>query len=213
MKTNAARILKWEQGLGQVKDGMYADLLVIRKTTGDPYARLIEATEADVGLVVIDGVPRYGRKSLMQRLVADLEPWKVGTQIQAFHLEKARLDATTVLDLPLKQAADLLRDGLNRLPELATAPSGGGGAAGLAPASAVGPRPASDWPWRLDLDDDVDNAFLVSAAASVPFKEVAVPLELDPLTVVDDPSYLSRLRNQGEHVPEYVRKGLARLYR
>jgi len=59
----------------------------------------------------------------------------------------------------------------------------------------------------------VDNAFLVSAAAAMPFKEVAVPLELDPLTVVDDPSFLSRVRNQGEHVPEYLRKGLARLYR
>jgi len=211
--TNAARILKWEQGLGQVKDGMYADLLLIRKTTGDPYARLIDATEADVGLVVIDGVPRYGRKSLMQRLVSDLEPWKVGTQHQAFHLEKVSLDATTVLDIKLKDAADLLRDGLNRLAELSTASGGGGGAEGLAPAGAVGGQLASDWPWRLDIDDDVDNAFLVSAAAAMPFKEVAVPLELDPLTVVDDPSFLSRVRNQGEHVPEYLRKGLARLYR
>ncbi|MGQ0605292.1 MAG: amidohydrolase family protein [Anaerolineales bacterium] len=208
--TSAARILGWENALGKVRTGMYADLLVLQKTTGDPYARLIESTEADIGLVIIGGLPRYGRKSMMQKFTAELESWNVGKKNQAFHFETAGPTNPIVVDLALKAARDLLRDGMNRLPELASTAPGNGGGGFLGLADAAGGQAATAW--RLDFTDDVDSAFFASAGASVPYKDVAVAMELDPLTVVDDPDYLERVASQLPHVPGYIRQGLAGLY-
>ena len=64
----AASLMGWEQQLGRIADGALADLLVIGARDGDPWDRLVEATEADVDLVVVGGIPRYGSKTLMQHL-------------------------------------------------------------------------------------------------------------------------------------------------
>ncbi len=206
---DAARILGWDGMLGQLKPGQYADVLVIRSTDGDPYARLLEADEADIGLVVIGGQPRYGRRSLMTRLTTALETWKVGRKTQAFCFEASSPGNPISVDLTLKAAQTRLHDGLQRLPELArNLPDGDGGLLGLLPVN--GSVHAGGW--RLNFDDDVDTAFLASASASVPYKDVAVPIELDPLTVVDDPDYLERIAGQLDHVPDYIRHGLASLY-
>ena len=66
--TEACRILKWDGVAGQVKEGMFADLMVIAKTGGNAYARLVEATEADIALTVIGGAARYGRKTHLEKL-------------------------------------------------------------------------------------------------------------------------------------------------
>ena len=50
-----------------------------------------------------------------------------------------------------------------------------------------------------------------SRAATVPLSTVLQAIELDPLTVADDPNFLSDIANQ-PNVPEPVRAGLASLY-
>jgi hypothetical protein len=208
---DAAAILGWGAMLGKVKAGMLADLVVIRTRAGDPYTRLLKSTEADIGLVVIGGAPRYGRKSLVQRLTSRFEPWTVGRQAQAFDFERTTPESPIVVDLALRAAVDLLTDGFARLPELAVASAGGGGGAflGVAGGPSGGATPAL---WRLDFDDDVDSAFFAGAGSAVQYKEVAVPVKLDPLTVVDDRDYFARFSQQLGHVPEWLRHGLPDLY-
>src|SRR3954471_4791118 len=78
-----ARLLGWDGLLGSLQPGARADLIVVdddRPGGGggaggaggaaarDPYRLLIEASEADLNLVVLDGVPRLGRPGLMTRL-------------------------------------------------------------------------------------------------------------------------------------------------
>ena len=57
--------------IGALAKGMYADLLLIRKKGGDAYQALLEASPADVRLVVIGGVPVYGDRELMEKLLPD----------------------------------------------------------------------------------------------------------------------------------------------
>ena len=48
-------------------------------------------------------------------------------------------------------------------------------------------------------------------AASAPLSTILRPIELDPLTVADDPNFLSDIANQ-PNVPEPIRAGLANLF-
>jgi 5-methylthioadenosine/S-adenosylhomocysteine deaminase len=64
-----ARIARIDDRIGQLKAGMYADLLVIRRKEGSAYDSVVTASPADVQLVVIDGRPVYGDSVLMQQLL------------------------------------------------------------------------------------------------------------------------------------------------
>lgn len=67
--TNPAKTLKWDDKVGSVKEGMYADLVLVEKRDNDPYKSLIHSTEDDVELVIIDGRPYYGDVDIMQELI------------------------------------------------------------------------------------------------------------------------------------------------
>lgn len=62
--SNAARATMWQDAIGRVAEGMHADLLVLDGAAADPYEQLIAATEADVRLVLVDGVVRAGSAEL-----------------------------------------------------------------------------------------------------------------------------------------------------
>jgi cytosine/adenosine deaminase-related metal-dependent hydrolase len=55
---NAARMIKWEEQIGTLEKNKLADLIIIEGKTGDPYAQMLHASEKDLSLVVINGVPR-----------------------------------------------------------------------------------------------------------------------------------------------------------
>lgn len=55
--------------VGALKQGLYADLLLIRKIGANPYQALLHSSPADVRLVMIGGVPIYGDRDLMERLL------------------------------------------------------------------------------------------------------------------------------------------------
>lgn len=59
--SNPAKLLGWDQIVGQIKVGMTADLVVVDDHGGsDPYRALIDAVESKVQLVLIGGDPLYG---------------------------------------------------------------------------------------------------------------------------------------------------------
>ena len=64
--SGAAALLGWAGRVGTIHPGAKADLLVVDGTDRDPFSQLIESRERDVGLVCIEGVPRYGRRDWVQ---------------------------------------------------------------------------------------------------------------------------------------------------
>lgn len=68
--TTPAKILGWEDKVGKIKVGMYADLLVVddTKKTRSGYKNLIMATEENVQLVFVGGNPLYGDEAWMKQL-------------------------------------------------------------------------------------------------------------------------------------------------
>ena len=65
-----AHVAGLDDEVGFIRPGLRADLLVIAADDDDddvdPYRRVVGATPADVRLVVIDGVPIYGDRELME---------------------------------------------------------------------------------------------------------------------------------------------------
>jgi cytosine/adenosine deaminase-related metal-dependent hydrolase len=74
--TNPARTLRWFDKVGSIEVGKTADLLVITKPAhpsaeelpDTPYRNLIDATEKEVRLVLVDGEPLAGDVSIMATL-------------------------------------------------------------------------------------------------------------------------------------------------
>ena len=56
-----------------------------------------------------------------------------------------------------------------------------------------------------------EQAQIRAAAESKPLSEVLTPLQRDPLTVVDDRTFLDRIAAQ-PNLPDYVKQGLPDLY-
>ncbi len=65
---NAAIVAGWEDFVGKISTGLYADLLVIDDPGGNPYRALIDTIDEDVLLTVIEGEPLYGLIDWMERL-------------------------------------------------------------------------------------------------------------------------------------------------
>ncbi len=64
-----AKIARIDGRIGRLQAGLYADLLVLRPRRGNPYDAVVNATPADVRLVVIGGRPVYGDADLLQKLL------------------------------------------------------------------------------------------------------------------------------------------------
>jgi cytosine/adenosine deaminase-related metal-dependent hydrolase len=221
---NAARILKWERALGTIEVGKRADLLVVNGRSGDPYARLLAARETSITLVVINGVPRYGQPRLMEPFGPGSEMWQVGAARRVLNLTQVSADPA-VGELTLEAAQERLRDGLQRLAELARALEDPQNAMLLVAAAAAetgGPV------WFLELDHHEPpgiaqrphlplaetgelTGLLEPVLASVPLSQLLEPIELDPLTIADDGRFFARLARQ-PNLPDYIRTELPPLY-
>ena len=73
---NGARAVRWDDQVGSIETGKAADLIVMSDPLvrarpdlpPSPYRSLIDATEADVALVLVNGEPVAGDVSTMQSL-------------------------------------------------------------------------------------------------------------------------------------------------
>jgi hypothetical protein len=66
--TSPAKTLNWCEMVGSLRSGLFADLAVILGSPSAPYRSLIEATEEDLLLTVVDGDSLFGLPSFLQIL-------------------------------------------------------------------------------------------------------------------------------------------------
>ena len=222
---DAAAILKWQKAVGTLEPGKRADLVVIAGKASDPYEALIQAKETAIQLVMINGVPRYGIPELLRALGVEGQALRVGGEARRLFLEQITADHE-VANVSLSTARSILRKAFHDLPKLARALE--------KPKPKKATRAALDAPepvvWSLALDEiqatgidqrprlpfngprDFTGPDRISVrAAAAPLSTILEPLTLDPLTVADDPNFLTVIANQ-PNVPDAIRTGLAQLY-
>jgi len=211
--TNAAAILNWQDRLGSIEAGKRADLLVIGGASQDPYGALLKAKESSIQLVMINGVARFGAPALMLSLGSSGEGVTVGGVKRLLYLEQKTSDPDVAL-ISLDQARTKLAKTLKDLPQ-------------LKPQAPLLTRFEQPLTWFLALDElsptgmDVRHHLPMMgrptmAAARGPIATKAgppklIPLELDPITAVDDSDFLGRL-GQEANLPAFVKEGLPLLY-
>ena len=220
---NPAAMLGWGDALGSLVDDHFADLLVVAGTDGDPYDHLLTASERDIALVVVDGVARFGRPSLMEALDpgAPFETVKIDGLDRRLFLTEAAADPI-VGGLTLAAARSALTNALANLAALAKLledPPPGTALAALS-------DPTPQWFLELAQDEPAGLALrphlpgpdgqptavveMPLAAAAKPLSKLLVPMTLDPMTVSDDADYWARIGAQ-KTIPAAIRTALAAL--
>jgi cytosine/adenosine deaminase-related metal-dependent hydrolase len=121
--TNPAKTLRWTQEVGSVEPGKFADLLVITRPEhpstenlpNSPYRNLIDATEQDVRLVLVNGEPLAGDVALM----ATLKPGDYEVVTSSMGCFQKAIDVTNPTVLKgtetFAQIQQSLRDALNAM--------------------------------------------------------------------------------------------------
>lgn len=191
---NAALIVGWEDALGTIEDDKYADLLVIDGEEGDPYEKLVRATERNVQVVVVQGYARYGDEDLMKGFSypkSKLESLKVGGKNKKLYLAQA---GDPLKSLGFADTVTTLSDSMSRLRELEAEVT-----------SAAFELSSDEEPFQLELDND-DFAELEGMEPELA-AEVELPesIELDVPTVIDDENYFERLK-EIKHLPSALHK-------
>lgn len=211
-----ARMLGWDEHIGSLEAGKRADLIVVHGATGDPYDALVDATEAAITLVVINGVPRCGTTTLMSEFgLGAGERIHVAGRTRVVNLVQPTADPA-VEALSVAEAIDRLEGALAALPDSSSSTG-----RRVARAQPTGDRAL------LAVSDVIDNHMSSSphlpfhgrltgpklrAPATSPRRAVgSLPaLTLDPLTAVDDPAYYKALGTEA-NVPVDVRDGIVKL--
>jgi len=215
---DAAAILKWDQAIGSLEKGKRADLTVWKDKAHDPYAALIKATETDLKLVMINGVPRYGNPEVMQKLNATGETLKVGGQRRTLFLTQKTASAP-VAKISLSEGIDTLKLALKELPNQGTRRM-----------AHIGSRPMSSRTrrgietWVLALDEVTETG--MELRPHLPYDgELTMPiakgkllsaaalqaLELDPITMADDSDFIDTIKGE-LNVPPFIKNGIGSLY-
>jgi 5-methylthioadenosine/S-adenosylhomocysteine deaminase len=189
-----AKMMGWNTFLGSVEATKQADLLVIGRADGDPYSTLIAATETDVAAVVIGGKLRAGRASLVDPTTPGVELIHVANQSMVLDLVD---DPTQPLaNVTLQASIATLTTALQNLPDLAKTFQ-----AGHAELKGATGR----FTLRLDMDESLAAAAVSGAAAIAPGD--VDPMVLDPITAVDDTTFIPRLQ-KNINLPQWLKNAL-----
>lgn len=211
--SNPAKILGWEKALGSLEAGMKADILIVGGYHGNPYKKLIHATEKSLLGVFINGVPRCVQKRILNKFDfddTDIEKFKIENVTRYIYLKES--DPENILHgISLKDSQNKIAAGLQNLDELANQLENASGGSLL---SASDNPLHTDWILVPDLHVDADGHALEEGhlewGAGIPFSELAEPLPLDRLTVVEDDEHFRRM--SFHPLPDYIRKGLPSFY-
>jgi cytosine/adenosine deaminase-related metal-dependent hydrolase len=208
-----ARLLGWDAHLGSITPGHRADLVVVNGTTGDPHGCLLDATETDVTLVLINGVPRSGTPHLMTACgITTGEDLTIDGHPRRVNLTEASADPA-VASLTVAEAQAALGAALSALPDhdqhlLARIPEHQIRLAveGLVD-NQMSPRP------HLTLAGAPTGPNLPGSRAAVgAAPPINLPaLTLQPLTAAGDPGYGQTLASE-INLPAAVRDGLIAQY-
>lgn len=207
--STAAKVMKWDKALGSIEAGKIADLTVMDGTSADPYGKLIASRETDVALVLIDGVAKYGSKALMDAMSVQGEAVTVGGTAFVASFDKD----PNLAYVTLKDATADLKTALKNLPSIA---NGHSHAHALSALHALGVAPRSGGTtWQLADEEHDHPPFDLSPGAHAAFhammaatpKPVPVAVDLDPLTVADDPHFAASLQTE-KNIPAAVKTAL-----
>jgi 5-methylthioadenosine/S-adenosylhomocysteine deaminase len=131
--TNPAKTLRWTQEVGSIEPGKFADLVLITRPAhpsgpdlpNSPYRNLIDATEEDVRLVVVNGEPLVGDVAIMDQFKPG--DYEIVTSVGSC-FEKA-IDVTNPAvpqgTEPFAEIQTALRDALNAMGGDNPPPGGG----------------------------------------------------------------------------------------
>lgn len=189
-----ASMLGWLPFVGTLEARKAADFLILDGAGGDPYRNLIETDESKIVAVVIDGRPRSGRATIVDPRTPGVELIHVAGQDLVLDIIDAAnhpLGGTT-----LTSAIATMEHALQNLPDVARE------AHNMSPLM-VGAteqwRPVPDY-------EDRESAPLFSAG-SLPGPGEVEPLNLDPITAIDDSNFADRIRANG-NVPGWLKAAL-----
>ncbi len=208
-----ARMVKWDKLVGSLEPNKRADVLVLNKKTDEPYKTLILAHEEDISLVVIDGVPRYGSKTLMNAAKATSDEVTVAGHKR--HVQYHDAAANPEIDaVTLGSATSTLKTFFGNLPDPP------------APVHAPGDGHAKKATVRLVLDElDPNEAqrpmlpyhghatagWSPTAKAFAASPKPLVPIDIDPLTVKDDEKILETVKDE-TNLPDWLKAGIKAAY-
>jgi 5-methylthioadenosine/S-adenosylhomocysteine deaminase len=84
-----ARVAHIDDKVGTLLPGMLADFILVRPLNSGSheniYDQIVAAQVTDIDLVVIDGIPAYGRTDLLKKLAINTEPISVCNQMRALN--------------------------------------------------------------------------------------------------------------------------------
>jgi cytosine/adenosine deaminase-related metal-dependent hydrolase len=220
---NPARICKWESQLGSLEPGKLADIVAVNGTRGDPYELLLNARESSITLVMIDGVPRVGQVSAMERFepIGQRERLTVGGAVRLLDLAPVAgvdpLGGITVADTTHR-----LREALADLPTLAADLDSGittqgfvsdaGDVLGGDDGRGVEGGGTTRWWVKLDFEaEDTASAEDHGLDVGASLAEWVEPMAFEELTVVDDPGFLPAIVH-ALNVPRFVKEQLPAAY-
>jgi 5-methylthioadenosine/S-adenosylhomocysteine deaminase len=198
--TIPASILGWEGHLGRIREGAFADVLAIQGTQGDPYENLVRAREDAVSLVVIHGIPRYGSRTLMEKVYGPgaLERLDVRGKSKAWHLD---VPDSPINGLSLAEAVDALSEATSDLEAVGDL---------MEQDEAVGFDDPSRIELVLDMQPPGEEGMEADEAAGAAPPEMAASIPLDPLFV--DPAVdLDRIDRQ-KNLPDGLAEALRAAY-
>jgi 5-methylthioadenosine/S-adenosylhomocysteine deaminase len=212
---NPTTILKWDAKLGTIAKGKFADLLVVKGVSGDPYGHLIKSREQDIVLVTIGGRPRYGTKKAMLQAGGSGEALKIGSGARLIDFtspdQDPGIEAVTLAEATTRLSAAL--GNLGTLQQHSVAMS-----------AAIADGRVSRTGWRLALDEQFGNNVQLrprlaydgvrtgpDLAAVAAAAEPLHPIKLDGLTVAGDPVFLDTLKSE-TNLPAGIAAAIAAFY-
>jgi 5-methylthioadenosine/S-adenosylhomocysteine deaminase len=220
--TAGAQILGWDKAVGSLEVGKRADLVVLAgQNDTAPLTPLFRGDERTVQLVAINGTPRYGTPAMMVADGPGLEKITVGGQARVLYLTQTTEDPD-VAALGYGAAQAKLADALQNIKEIRLVQEAKHGPEALATAPAVQtghPRLALD---EFEHTDFTQRPHLMLGGAMTgpldkpetsapPISSLLSPIEIDPLTVADDPDWFANVAEE-RNLPAYVVPGLRALY-
>jgi hypothetical protein len=181
---NPAQAVNWKQHAGHLAQGSAADILLLKKRNRDPYRNLIEATEQDVELVMIDGVPLYGGLELMKSFhpqqMEILQPHHGSPKALAWNPSSPAVDCRSYAGIIARLSAALRMD----LPALMLFLDRLKVRRALSPAQ---PPVQQEYPFFLTIGDEPLEPEEVTRFLAKVFPEGVASFDLDPVFLADDP--------------------------
>jgi 5-methylthioadenosine/S-adenosylhomocysteine deaminase len=189
---NAAKAAGFSGKTGSLVRGEAADIAVVRKRSRDPYRNLINATEQEMELVMVDGLPLYGDAAILKRVSQGhqemLSTSPKLSKALAFHDPDGACSCQDFATISgrLREALTLeptiLMRKLDRL-KVRRALSG------------AAPAVQAEYPFFLDIGDESLTLEEARQFLAKVFPEGVMPFALDPVFMTGDPGFASLMRD------------------